>query len=189
MSSRWEIVANALNALSILLAARNSVHTWWTGIAGCAVFAVVFYRTQLYADVTLQGFFIATSAVGWWRWRRGRPGGELPVRRTPSRWLALYLVVGVAVAAGYGALLWRFTDAFAPFVDSFVLAFSVLGQLLLMARRYETWWCWLVVNTVAVPLFAARGLHVTAVLYAAFWINALVALGRWRRLLATGEKR
>ena len=57
----------------------------------------------------------------------------------------------------------------------------MLGQLLLMARRYETWWCWLMVNTVAVPLFLSRGLTVTAVLYAAFWINAVVALVRWRR--------
>jgi HTH-type transcriptional repressor of NAD biosynthesis genes len=30
---RWsEVCANGVNALSILLAARNSVHTWWTGI-------------------------------------------------------------------------------------------------------------------------------------------------------------
>ena len=33
-----EIAANAFNAVSILLAARNSLHTWWTGIVGCALF-------------------------------------------------------------------------------------------------------------------------------------------------------
>ena len=64
-----------------------------------------------------------------------------------------------------------------------VLAFSVLAQLLLMRRHYESWWCWLVVNTIAVPLFLSRNLTVTALLYAAFWVNAVVALVRWRRLL------
>jgi len=161
------------------------VHTWWTGMVGCGLFGWVFFGTQLYADVTLQAFFIVTSAIGWWRWRRGRSGGELRVQRTAVRAMAGYLVVGVAVALGYGVLLRRFTDAFAPFVDSFVLAFSVLAQLLLMARRYETWWCWLVVNTVAVPLFASRGLHLTAALYAVFWVNALVASNRWRRLMVS----
>ena len=34
MNKVIEIAANALNALSILLAGCNSVHTWWTGIAG-----------------------------------------------------------------------------------------------------------------------------------------------------------
>lgn len=65
-----EIAANAVTAVSIWLAARNSRHTWTTGIVGCILFAVQFYRVQLYADVTLQVFFIATSLVGWWHWRR-----------------------------------------------------------------------------------------------------------------------
>jgi hypothetical protein len=37
VTSPLEISANAVNALSILLAGRNSVHTWWTGIIGCAL--------------------------------------------------------------------------------------------------------------------------------------------------------
>ena len=59
---------------------------------------------------------------------------------------------------------------------------SVLGQLLMMERRVENWWAWLLVNTIAVPLYASRGLYVTAVLYAAFWINAVVSLRKWRSL-------
>ena len=67
--------------------------------------------------------------------------------------------------------------------DSAVLAFSVLGQFLLMGRRVETWWCWLVVNSVAVPLFISRGLHLTAGLYALYWVNAILSLRVWRRKL------
>jgi len=90
-------------------------------------------------------------------------------------------------AAGYGFLLHHFTDAYAPFLDSVVLAFSVLGQFLLTARRIENWWCWLLVNTIAVPLYAARGLTLTALLYIVFWVNAVVSLGRWRRLVEVRE--
>jgi nicotinamide mononucleotide transporter len=185
VSRGWEIAANTLNALSILLAARNSVHTWWTGIIGCVLFAAVFFSAKLYADTTLQVFFIVTSVIGWWTWLRGGQGQPLPVRRTHSSALAGLLAAAVLVAVAYGWLLHRFTDAYAPFLDSIILAFSVLGQFLLMGRRYESWWCWLLVNTIAVPLYTFRGLHVTAVLYAAFWINAIVALVRWRRLLQT----
>ena len=183
MNKSIEIAANALNAVSILLAGCNSVHTWWTGILGCLLFGVVFFGAKLYADVTLQAFFVATSAVGWWTWLHGRPGEQLPVRRTSPAVVAGLLAGAAAVAAGYGCVLRRFTDAYAPFLDSIVLAFSVLGQFLLMGRRYESWWCWLLVNTIAVPLYVSRGLHVTAALYAAFWLNAVVALVRWRRFL------
>jgi nicotinamide mononucleotide transporter len=182
-----EIAANAFVALAIFLAGRNSIHTWWTGIIGCALFSWVFYDARLYADVTLQVFFIITSLYGWWRWRRGQDGAALPVRFSPPVLIAVWGSSAVAVAAGYGWLLYRFTDAYAPFLDSIVLAFSVLGQLLMMERRVENWWAWLLVNTIAVPLYASRGLSVTAVLYAAFWVNAVVSLVRWRRLAVQSQ--
>ena len=170
-----------------MLAGRNSVQTWWTGIVGSAVFVGVFAGARLYADVTLQVFFIVTSVAGWVRWQGGGEAVERPVRRTrPGVALAL-AAAGIAVTAGYGWLLRRYTNAYAPFVDSVVLAFSVLGQFLLVDRRIENWWCWLLVNTISVPLYARRGLYVTAALYAAYWVNALVSLRHWRRLLAEGR--
>jgi nicotinamide mononucleotide transporter len=186
LNAGWEIAANGFNTASILLAGRNSAHTWWTGIVGCALFAFVFFHTQLYADLTLQTFFIITSILGWWNWLHGRDGTELPIRRMKFPLLAIQLAGGVIVALGYGWLLHRFTNAYAPFLDSFILAFSVLGQFLLMGRRIENWWCWLLVNTIAVPLYAVRGLRVTALLYAIFWVNAVVSFRRWRHLLKAG---
>jgi nicotinamide mononucleotide transporter len=42
--------------LAIFLAGRNSVHTWWTGIVGCGLFALLSFQSNLYADVLLQAF-------------------------------------------------------------------------------------------------------------------------------------
>jgi nicotinamide mononucleotide transporter len=94
-------------------------------------------------------------------------------------------MAGLLVALAYGWLLHCFTNAYAPYLDSMVLAFSVLGQFLLMGRRIETWWCWLVVNSIAVPLYCSRSLYLTAALYVVFWINAVVSLRVWRRELQT----
>ena len=177
-----EIAANAFNAASVFLAGRNNIHMWWTTIVNCVLFAFLFFTAKLYADVTLQVFFVTTAVFGWWRWLHGRQGAELPVRHTSPWLIAASAIAGAAVAAGYGWLLHRFSDAYAPFLDSIVLAFSVLGQLLLIERRVESWWCWLLVNTIAVPLYASRGLYLTSVLYAAFLVNAVVSLRRWRTL-------
>jgi nicotinamide mononucleotide transporter len=186
MTTGLEISANAVNALSILLAARNSIHTWWTGIVGCALFAVTFFLSRLYADTLLQVFVIGTSAVGWWQWLAGGSNGRpLPVTRVAWSRIILVVLAATLVALGYGYVLWRFTDAFAPFVDSLILTLSVAAQLLLMSRKYESWWLWLIVNTLSVALFSVRGLWVTAGLYTAFWINAVIAIVHWRRLLAS----
>jgi nicotinamide mononucleotide transporter len=178
-----ELGANGFNTLSILLAGRNSVHTWWTGIVGGFLFAYVFFGAKLYADVTLQVFFLITSVDGWRRWRAGS-ARQLPVTRSKPATLGKLALGGVLVAILHGLLLHRFTDAYAPFVDSAILVFSVLGQFLLMQRRVETWWCWLLVNSLAVPVYWLRGLHLTSLLYAAYWVNALVSLRHWRSDLA-----
>lgn len=179
-----ELGANAVNLLSIALATRNSVHTWWTGILGCALFGWLFFGGQLYADVTLQGFFVVTSVIGWWYWKNQHgQAGERPVTRTARAELTVTLPLGALAALLYGWLLHRFTDAYSPFIDSAVLALSVVAQLLLMRRKLETWVFWFVANTLAVPLYASRGLWLTAFFYALFWLNAPLGFLRWRRTL------
>jgi nicotinamide mononucleotide transporter len=184
-----ELGANGFNTLSILLAGRNSVHTWWTGIVGCLLFGWVFFQARLYADVTLQVFFVVTSVEGYRRWRGSAGTRELPVTRTGPLALAKLTLACVLVVIGYGLLLHRFTDAYAPFLDSSILAFSVLGQFLLMQRRLETWLCWLVVNSVAVPVYWLRDLQLTSLLYAVYWVNALISLRHWRAELAVPSAR
>lgn len=179
-----EIAANVFATVSIWLAARNNMHLWWTGIVGCALFGALFLQTQLYADATLQVFFIATSLWGWRLWHHGQGGVPVPVQRTSPRTLVALALAALAVTALYGSLLKHWTDAYAPFTDSAVLAFSVVAQLLLMQRRIETWPAWLLVNTLAVPLFASRGLWLTAMLYGVYWFNAWYGWWHWRREMA-----
>lgn len=187
MISSLEIAANLAATAAILLAGRNSVHTWWTSIVGCSLFGVLFYQANLYADVLLQVFFVVASVIGWRHWLRGAGGAVLPVSRADFRSLAWTVPVGLVVVLAYGALLHRWTDAYAPFADSAVLVFSVIAQLLLIGRRIENWAFWLLVNSIAVPLYASRGLYLTAVLYGVYWINAWIAWRHWQRLVANQD--
>lgn len=181
MSSPLEIAANLVMTVSIFLAGRNNVHSWWLGVLGCSMFAVLFYDVNLYADVVLQLFFIVTCLMGWLQWLRGNGGAALPITRVRWRALAGMVLVGLLATLAYGLLLRAYTNAFAPFIDSTVLVFSIVAQLLLMGRRLDNWAFWLLVNTVAVPLYASRGLYLTSLLYAAYWVNALVSWVFWRR--------
>jgi nicotinamide mononucleotide transporter len=177
-----EIAANVVTAIAIVLSARNSVHTWWTGIVGCALFAVLFYRTQLFADVALMVFFIGTGIGGWWKWLHGDHGKPLAISHADFRSLAWTVPAGAAATAAYGYMLHATTNAYAPFIDSAVLVFSVIAQLLLMQRRIENWAFWLLVNAICVPLYWSRGLELTACLYVFYFFNALVAWRHWNKL-------
>ena len=187
MITPLEVAANAVMALSIVLAGRNNVHSWWLGVIGCSMFAALFYTSKLYADVALQGFFIVTCLIGWRRWVVGGGGGALPISRARPLLVGSMAMAGLAATAAYGLMLQVYTDAYAPFIDSAVLMFSIIAQLLLMGRRLQTWPFWLLVNTVSVPLYASRGLYLTAALYAAYWLNALASWFFWRRQMRDQE--
>jgi nicotinamide mononucleotide transporter len=177
-----ELAANAFTAAAIVLAGRNSVHTWWSGMVGCALFALLFAEARLYADVVLQLFFILTGMFGWWKWLRGASGAPLPITHASLASLLWTVPLGIGATVAYGALLYHYTNAYAPFFDSAVLVFSVIGQVLMMQRRVENWAFWVLVNTIATPLYLSRELYLTAALYAGFWINAGASWLWWRKL-------
>ncbi len=187
MTSNLELAANAFAALAIFLAGRNSVHSWPLGIVGCALFGVLFYQTNLYADVALQIFFVGTNIIGLWKWTRGGDGGPLVVSHANFASLLWTVPVGIAATAGYGAMLYYTSNAYAPFADSAVLVFSVIAQVLLMQRRIENWAFWIVVNGIAAPLYASRGLYLTAVLYSAYFFYAIWSWHWWSKLITKVE--
>jgi nicotinamide mononucleotide transporter len=177
-----EIGANVVTSVAIFLAGRNNIHTWWTGILGCSLFAVLFYQSNLYADVVLQAFFIVSSAIGWWQWLKGAHGDPLPITHAHVKTVLWIVPTGAAATAAYGALLHHYTNAYAPFLDSTVLVFSIVAQFLMMQRRVDNWPFWILVNTIAVPLYVSRELYLTSFLYGCYWINAVVSWISWRRL-------
>ena len=181
--SPLEVAGNAFVLASVYLARRNSVHTWWTAMIGVTLYAVMFYGAKLYADVVLQVFFFGTCVVGWRAWRHGGAGGEaLPITTLSARarvgaWLAV-----VATAAVMGTLFGTFTDAALPYADSFILGGSVVAQLLMMRRTLDHWPIWIVVDVVAVAVYATKELYLTAAVYAVLLVLCVQGVAEWRRI-------
>lgn len=183
--SPLELAANIFTVICIFLAGRNSIHTWWTGLVGCALFGVMFFNVQLYADATLQIFFFTTGIYGWMMWKsKGTSKNkELEPNYAGKTYMLVSTGLAVLVATGYGWLLHTFTNAYAPWIDSTVLAFSVVAQLLLMSRSIQSWQVWVLVNTLSIPLFWSRELYLTSMLYGAFWVNAVYSYFHWKKLM------
>lgn len=180
----FEITGNLFIVLSVFLAARNHVLTWPIGIIGCILYGFMFYEAKLYADVTLQLFFIVTSAKGWWDWQHvGAKRLERPIMRMSLKFLCLvYFPASIAGTFLYGFILHGWTDASLPFIDSSVLAFSIAAQFLLMRRKLETWIFWIIVDIVSVPLFFYKELYLTSAVYSVFLVNALYGLWSWHKI-------
>lgn len=161
-----EIAASALLLVNIALVARRSIWNYPFAIVAVSLYGVLFLQNKLYSDMLLQGFYVALNLYGWMNWSRSQAdAGEVVVLTLgwPARigWLAGC----VALTGGWGWLMHRLTDAALPWWDAGVAMTSVAAQILLARRYIENWVLWIIVDIVAIPLFAVRGLWWTSGVY------------------------
>jgi nicotinamide mononucleotide transporter len=184
-----EILAVAATLASVWLSVRRNILTWPTGIIGVSAYFVVFLRERLYADMALQVLFVIQCSYGWWAWHRSEQRAEPPIR-TLSAGGRLAVAVGVgAVAWIAGALLDRYTNASAPYWDTTASVLSITANQLLARRLLENWVLWIIADALYVGIFAWKGLHLSAVLYALFLGMVIAGLRRWTREYERGVSR
>jgi nicotinamide mononucleotide transporter len=181
-----EFVAFVLAIVMVFCNIRVNPVAWPLAIASSALYFLLFWQHRLYGDASLQILFIVVAGWGWWQWLKGREadGHALRVRHLGARgrWIALAAVALVWPATGL--FLKHYTDTDVPWWDAFPTAGSLAGQWLLGRKYVENWFAWLVVNIVAVTLFAFKGLWLTVILYGLFVVLSVVGWRAWTRLAA-----
>ncbi len=185
--SELEWVAVALGLINVALVVARSVWNYPFGLAMVCLYALIFHEAKLYSDMVLQGFFFVVQIYGWIAWRAASAAAQVPVRWMAPKGRLVWGGAIVAAWAVWSAGMARFTDAAAPWVDGGIAMMSVAAQLLMARRMVENWWLWIGVDLLAIPLFASRGLTLTAGLYAIFLLMSLAGLFQWRRAAAAAR--
>lgn len=177
-----EAIAAIASAWSVWLLAKNNPLGWWIGLIGVIAYAAVFYQVKLYGEVGIQFFYLITSLQAIYIWLRGGENStEKPVCRISQRWLILTAVLVAVGVFGLRTVLVSLGGA-APFWDALTTILSAIAQLYLMERYLESWYLWIVADTIFVPLYASRGLYLTSILYAIFWLMAIYGLQNFQRI-------
>lgn len=188
--SVWEILGTVLGVVGVWLMIRENIWGWPVGLVQVAVYGWVFFDAKLYSDAILQACFFAIQAYGWVHWLRGRhtaAHSDLPVTRLRSAALAAWIAAGAFGTAAWGTFMHRTTDAVLPYWDAFILVFSLIAQWLQARKILENWAGWVVVNSVAVGVYWAKDLRLTAGLYVIFWAMAVWGWRAWRRSLREAQ--
>jgi nicotinamide mononucleotide transporter len=186
-STSWgEIAGFVTGALCVWLVARQNVWNWPIGILNNLAFLALFMTSGLYADGWLQVVYMALALYGWWSWLRGGQAHTvLPVSRTTSQqWLALF-GAGIAATALLTWILVTRTDSTVPFPDAVTTVLSLLATWGQARKKVESWWLWIAADVIYVPLYAYKGLWLTAILYVGFMALCVLGLRNWRADLRT----
>ncbi|MBK6413561.1 nicotinamide riboside transporter PnuC [Sphingopyxis sp.] len=182
-----EWLAAALVLINVALVALRSVWNYPFALVAVSLYAVVFYDARLYSDMVLQGFFLALNLYGWASWMRAREDSGIPVGWMTDRMRRQWVIITILAWIGWSFAMDRYTDAVAPWIDGAIAMLSITAQWLLARRRVESWYLWIVVDLIAIPLFAWRGLYATSAVYVVLLGLSIDGLIQWRRAAATGR--
>jgi nicotinamide mononucleotide transporter len=177
-----ETVAVVTYVWSVWLLAKNNPLGWWIGLIGTALYGIVFYQAKLYAEVGLQAFYFITSLQAIYIWLRGGQNHtEKPVGHISKKGVILTAILAIASVFALRSFLIAIRGA-APFWDALTTVMSLVAHLYLMGRLVESWYLWVTVDVIYVPLYASRHLYLTSILYAVFGLMALGGLRNFQRI-------
>jgi nicotinamide mononucleotide transporter len=202
-----EIFGAVTGIIYVFLEIRQTVWLWPVGIITSAVYIWVFLTGKLYADMSLQIYYLIISILGWYWWingsgrraqgtrknngleqkENGRMGegekGELKVTRLKLPAGIILAIVFVLLFSAMWLVLTRLTDSPVPVRDSFITSLSIIATWMLARKIYEHWFLWIVVNSTAAVLFLSRGLYPTVILYIIYGIMSFAGLKAWRKTI------
>lgn len=175
-----DVLGFATGLLCVWFTAKASVWNFPWGILNSLILGIVFLDQKLFADSTLQVVFIVLSVQGWWQWS-GRNGPQAAgFRATTLREQIRLLGIAITVAVLLWLLLVELRGS-APPLDALITALSLCAQWQLNRRQVSSWYWWIAVDLISVPLYWSRGLYLIAGLYVVFLALCLHGLRNWQQ--------
>ncbi|MCG8306574.1 MAG: nicotinamide riboside transporter PnuC [Cytophagales bacterium] len=180
----FEVVAAALGFIAIYLQIRQNVWYWMVSIVMVSMYIYIYIDARLYADMSLQVYYLVISFYGWYVWLYGRQVNDhkagLNVTATSKKLRSILAVVSLALFFLIAWILIRFTDSDLPYWDSFTTSLSFVATWMLARKKIENWLVWIVVDAVSTGIYIYKGLYPTAVLFLFLTILAAVGYRKWR---------
>jgi nicotinamide mononucleotide transporter len=188
-----ELIATLFGMISVYLASRANIFTWHTGIVNEFFLFLLFFQTQLYADMFLQVYFFVFTLIGWHNWKKQTVANKiLTCPRTTRIALVATLAVGTVVAGWLIKNIHIYLPQYFPlpasypFADSLVMMLSVVATVLLAQKKIESWYLWWIADVVSTLLYFKKEIYFLSLEYFVFLVIAGYGAYNWHKQLKDG---
>lgn len=167
----------------IVLEIRQKNLMWVIGVLTSVTAMWVFFSKGLYASFGLNTYYLITSFIGLWHWRRDKEmvsDDAVHLNRLTWKTLAASAVLAVGGTMALAQLMNLFENPMS-WLDSAVTVLSAVATWWLVRSYIQQWWLWIVADSLSVLLCAAQGMWWMALLYAAYALSAVYGYIYWRR--------
>jgi nicotinamide mononucleotide transporter len=182
-TSLIEWLAVGFGVSEVLLAKKNSIWLYPTGIISILLSMFLLLNVKLYAETLLSIYYLVMSVYGWIIWKKRKQDGENQVSWSSNKELAIAVLISVIGFVVLYLVLRHYTDSDVPIFDAFVSATAWAGMWLLAKRKIENWIFLNISNIVAIPLLFHKKLPLMACLTTFLFIVAIFGFFEWRKII------
>jgi nicotinamide mononucleotide transporter len=178
-----ELFGFITGGLTVWAVAKQYKWNWYVGAANAAAFVFLFFGVGLYADTLLQVVFLVMSFYGIYVWTFGGKQGKntLKVRNTYVREIVISGALTIIATVVVAHLLHAETKSNVYWFDASILTLSMLATYGQTKKIIESWYVWIVVDVISIPLYFYKGLTLTALLYGVFLTLCIIGVVKWRK--------
>ena len=182
-----EIIAILFGLASVLLAKKNNILVYPTGIVSTIIFVYLLHKWGLVGDMLINGYYTTMSIYGWYIWaRKTDDKPEFPISRVTTK-ETYYGIIIFLITMAFVVIVYKYFNKFThwtAYVDTFTTGIFFVGMWLMAKRKIENWILWIIGDIVSVPLYFYKGYTFTSIQYVIFTIIAIYAYLEWKKNLA-----
>lgn len=175
----------------IVLEIRQKNFMWVVGIATSLAAMWVFFRQGLYASFGLNTYYLVTSFIGLWHWRRDRrllgedhicaeKDDVIHLNRLSLQTIMASLVVTLIGTVALANLM-ELVENPMSYLDATVTVLSVVATWWLVRSYLQQWWLWIAADFLSTLLCASQEMWWMTALYAAYTLSAVFGYIHWKR--------
>jgi len=182
-TSLIEWLAVGFGVAEVLLAKKNSIWLYPTGIISILLSMFLLLNVKLYAETLLSIYYLVMSIYGWIIWKKRKLDGESQVSWSGNNELIIAVSISLIGFVLLFLVLRHYTDSDVPLFDAFVSSTAWAGMWLLAKRKIENWIFLNISNIVAIPLLFHKKLPLMACLTTFLFIVAIFGFFEWKKII------
>ncbi len=179
-----EIIGLVLGLFYLYFEYHASIWVWLFSLLMPMVSMIVYFDAGLYADFSINIYYLLASAYGLARWRGNKRRKGATISHIPPAFALVSIAAMLVIWLGIYLVLHSFTNSNVPVMDSLTTALSIVGTWMLARKYIEQWAVWIVVDAICVGLYIYKEIPFYAVLYAVYTVVAVFGYRKWRAMMS-----
>ncbi len=179
-ATEWAIVFFAL--LYVIFAALENVFCWLFGILASILSVYLCYQGNLFLESGLQVFYVIIGVYGWYEWLYGSTKkAALSISSFSVAKNSYAVCIGLAMWLPLGVFAHLYSTQALPYLDAFITAFSIIATWMTAKKVIENWIFWVVIDALAIYLYASRSFYLISGLYGLYTILSISGYFQWKK--------